>query len=79
MAKSSLKQDMSMAVHDYLERKIAAEFDEVAKKTIEDFTQRIEEQRAELISTVALRVSKNYTMQTLNDRLIITVEDRRDR
>lgn len=77
MATSLSKADMQSAIFDYVQKKVATEFDITKEKMVKDFAQTLEDKRAEIVAGVAMRLTKIYQIESAQDRIIITVEDRR--
>ncbi len=77
MSMTIKQDDIQAAIIKYIDEKVAAEFEEVKQKMIEDFASKIENKRAEIVSGVALRMMNHIQFETHRDQIIITIEDRR--
>lgn len=74
MEDSKLTIDLMEYLDKGIKAKLTNSFDEMKARMIEELVAELDEKRSELIVNAAVRISRMFDIQTMNDQIIITVD-----
>lgn len=74
MAMSNLKGSITELISDLLKDQTAKAFKQLREDLIKEFTENLDREQDEIIAKTAVKLSKYYSVNTLEDRVIIEVK-----
>jgi hypothetical protein len=75
MAHSSLEKSLMGLIIEGIETQTKRAFDNHKKVMLEEFSKQLDQEQDNIIAKTALRISKNFSINTVEDRIIIEVRN----